>query len=93
MFLCCDYNNCIRWRPTGIPDGWMGLDIGPKSIESFRAACLKAKQILWNGPCGVFEFDAFAKGTKAVMDAVVEATSKGAVSIIGMLDSAGGCLK
>jgi phosphoglycerate kinase len=76
---------------TGIPDGWMGLDIGPKSIESFRTACLKAKQILWNGPCGVFEFEAFAKGTKAVMDAVVEATGKGAISIIGGGDTATCC--
>lgn len=78
---------------TGVPDGWMGLDIGPKSIVTFRDAVLKAKQILWNGPCGVFEFDAFANGTKAVMDAVVEATSTGAISIIGGGDTATCCKK
>lgn len=49
---------------TGIPDGWMGLDCGPKSIERYKAAIKKAKTILWNGPVGVFEFEKFAKGTK-----------------------------
>lgn len=50
---------------SGIPDGWLGLDCGPKSIELCLAAIDKAKTILWNGPAGVFEFDNFAKGTKA----------------------------
>merc|ERR1712144_52970 len=57
----------------GIPDGWMGLDCGPKSIELYKDAISKAKTILWNGPPGVFEFDAFAKGTKATLDAAVAA--------------------
>lgn len=56
----------------GIPDGWMGLDCGPKSVELFKSTIADAKTILWNGPCGVFEFDAFATGTKAVLDAAVE---------------------
>ncbi|KAG0303075.1 phosphoglycerate kinase [Dissophora globulifera] len=73
---------------TGIPDGWLGLDCGDKSNEIFKEAILSAKTILWNGPAGVFEFDAFAKGTKACLDAVVEATENGAVSIVGGGDTA-----
>lgn len=61
---------------TGIPDGWLGLDCGEKSNKIFTEVILSAKTILWNGPAGVFEFDAFANGTKAAMDAVVEATDK-----------------
>jgi phosphoglycerate kinase len=72
----------------GIPDGWMGLDCGEKSITVFREAILKAKTILWNGPVGVFEFDKFAKGTRAVLDAVVAATKLGAVTIAGGGDTA-----
>lgn len=72
----------------GIPDGWLGLDIGPKSIELFEAAIAKSKTIVWNGPPGVFEFDAFAKGTKATLDAVVAAVSGGATAIIGGGDTA-----
>ncbi|KAF9295937.1 phosphoglycerate kinase [Mortierella antarctica] len=73
---------------TGIPDGWLGLDCGPESNKIFTKVILDAKTILWNGPAGVFEYDAFAKGTKAAMDAVVEATEKGAVSIVGGGDTA-----
>lgn len=62
---------------SGIPDDWMGLDIGPKSIENFVEVIKRSKQIVWNGPAGVFEFDNFAKGTKALMDAVVEKTADG----------------
>ncbi|PVU96003.1 hypothetical protein BB561_001467 [Smittium simulii] len=72
----------------GIPHPWMGLDIGPKSIEKFATAIKQAKLIIWNGPCGVFEFDKFAVGTKGVMDAVIEATKSGATSIIGGGDTA-----
>ncbi|KAG0242825.1 phosphoglycerate kinase 1 [Mortierella sp. GBAus27b] len=72
----------------GIPEGWMGLDCGPKSNERNKEAILKAKTILWNGPAGVFEFDAFAAGTKATLDAVIEATKNGAVSIVGGGDTA-----
>lgn len=73
---------------SGIPDGLEGFDCGPKSRELFQAAVKKAKTIVWNGPVGVFEFDIFAAGTKAVADAVVEATAGGAVSIIGGGDTA-----
>ncbi|KAG9327712.1 hypothetical protein KVV02_006416 [Mortierella alpina] len=73
---------------TGIPDGWLGLDCGEKSNEIFKEVILGAKTILWNGPAGVFEYDAFAKGTKAALDAVVEATANGAVSIVGGGDTA-----
>eukprot|EP00158_Paraphelidium_tribonemae_P006264 Partr_v1_DN27754_c0_g1_i3_m67023 putative phosphoglycerate kinase len=58
----------------GIPDGWMGLDCGEKSIKLFRDTILSSKTILWNGPVGVFEFEKFDKGTRACLDAVVEAT-------------------
>ena len=71
-----------------IEDGWEGLDIGPKSRDLFVAKLDGAKTIVWNGPMGVFEMDAFAAGTKAVAVAVAEATSKGARSIIGGGDSA-----
>lgn len=73
---------------SGIPDGWMGLDIGPKSRELFKEPIARAKVIVWNGPSGVFEFENFAKGTKSIMDAVVEATGKGAITIIGGGDTA-----
>jgi phosphoglycerate kinase len=73
---------------TGIPDGWMGLDAGPKSIELYRAAIRKAKTIVWNGPSGVFEFDKFAGSTKAMAEAIAEATAAGAITIIGGGDTA-----
>lgn len=72
----------------GIPDGWMGLDVGAESIKQFKEAISRAKTILWNGPVGVFEFEKFEKGTKALMDAVVEATSHGTITIIGGGDTA-----
>jgi len=72
----------------GIPDGWMGLDCGPKSIELYKEAISKAKTILWNGPPGVFEFEAFAKGTKATLDAAVDAAQNGKIVIIGGGDTA-----
>ncbi|KAJ3742045.1 phosphoglycerate kinase [Lentinula boryana] len=72
----------------GIPDGWMGLDAGPKSQELFRQTVLEAKTILWNGPPGVFEFPAFSAGSKALLDANIEAASKGAVVIVGGGDTA-----
>jgi len=72
----------------GIPDGWMGLDAGDKSRELFRKAILESKTILWNGPAGVFEFDNFAGGSKATLDATIEAASKGATVIIGGGDTA-----
>ncbi|CAG8981868.1 hypothetical protein HYALB_00009544 [Hymenoscyphus albidus] len=72
----------------GIPDGWMGLDCGEKSIELYKTAISKAKTILWNGPPGVFEFEAFAKGTKATLDAAVDAAQNGKIVIIGGGDTA-----
>jgi phosphoglycerate kinase len=74
--------------PIGeIPDGWMGLDAGPDAIESFKKVIEKSGTILWNGPIGVFEMEAFAAGTKAVGEAVVEATKNGAFSLVGGGDS------
>jgi len=72
---------------SNIPDGWMGLDIGSKSIAAFRDVILKAKTILWNGPMGVFEMSNFQGGTKAIALAVAEATSQGAFSLVGGGDS------
>lgn len=72
----------------GIPDGWMGLDAGEKSRALFRETVLEAKTILWNGPPGVFEFPAFAEGSKALLDANIEAAKKGAVVIVGGGDTA-----
>ena len=71
-----------------IPDGWMGLDIGTEAIAAFREVLLASKTILWNGPMGVFEMKAFENGTKAVAEAVSEATTNGAFSLIGGGDSA-----
>lgn len=69
---------------SGIPDGWMGLDIGPKTIQIFTKDVIpKCQTIVWNGPPGVFEYESFSTGTKAVMDAVVEVTKSGATTIIG----------
>ncbi|KAF9792315.1 phosphoglycerate kinase [Thelephora terrestris] len=72
----------------GIPDGWLGLDAGEKSRGLFRDTVLEAKTILWNGPPGVFEFPAFARGSKALLDANIEAAEKGAVVIVGGGDTA-----
>ncbi len=71
----------------GIPDGWMGMDIGTETREIFRKAILESKTILWNGPAGVFEFDNFGEGTKAIAEAVAEATKNGAYSLVGGGDS------
>ena len=70
-----------------IPDGWEGLDIGPDTILQFRDVILPAKTILWNGPAGVFEFDNFARGSRAIADAIAEATDNGAFSLVGGGDS------
>jgi phosphoglycerate kinase len=70
-----------------IPDGWMGLDIGPKAIGIFSEVIRKSKTILWNGPMGVFEMEKFQAGTKAIALAVAEATDNGAFSLVGGGDS------
>lgn len=70
-----------------IPDGWQGLDAGPKSLENFRKVILASKTILWNGPLGVFEMENFAKGTIELGNDIAEATTKGAFSLVGGGDS------
>ena len=70
-----------------VPDGWQALDSGPKTSEEYVKALRGAKTVIWNGPMGVFEFDAFAKGTEAVAHAAAQATKEGAVSIVGGGDS------
>ena len=73
---------------SGISDGWLGLDVGPKSTALFLDAIQRAKTIIWNGPAGVFEFPAFEKATKAMADAIVAVTQTGATTIIGGGDTA-----
>lgn len=70
-----------------IPNGWLGLDIGPKSVEAFKEALAECKGIIWNGPMGVFEMEAFAKGTEAIARTLAELTENGATTIIGGGDS------
>lgn len=70
-----------------IPEGWEGMDIGPKTMEKFATVIRNSKTILWNGPTGVFEFDNFANGSRAVAEAIVEATANGAYSLVGGGDS------
>lgn len=74
-------------NPMDIPDGWEGLDIGPGTREKFAKVIENSKTILWNGPVGVFEMPKFAEGTKAIAEAIVKATEKGAFSLIGGGDS------
>ena len=80
------YNDAIK-------DNWMGLDIGPESINTFADVIAGSKTILWNGPMGVFEMESFEAGTKAVAEAVVKATKNGAFSLIGGGDSAAAVAK
>jgi len=80
-------------KEDGIPDGFMGLDCGPKSVEMNAAAVATSKTILWNGPMGVFEMSKFEVGTKKLMDAVVQATGAGVITVIGGGDTATACKK
>ncbi len=73
---------------SGIPDGWEGFDCGPETRELFAKVIAFAKTIVWNGPCGVFEFDIFAEGTKSMAHAVAAATAAGAITIVGGGDTA-----
>ena len=73
--------------PMNIPEGWEGMDIGPKTRELFANVIKGSKTILWNGPCGVFEFDTFAQGSKSIAEAIAAATKDGAFSLIGGGDS------
>ena len=72
---------------NAIPDGWEGLDAGPETRKAFAEVIKTAKTILWNGPAGVFEFDNFTAGSRAIADAIVEATANGAFSLVGGGDS------
>ncbi len=84
--FAADANTEIR-PSDAIPDGWMGLDIGPKACGIFNEIIGKSKTILWNGPMGVFEMDKFQAGTKAVAESVVASTANGAFSLVGGGDS------
>ncbi|MEU3473957.1 phosphoglycerate kinase [Rhodococcus sp. 05-340-1] len=75
-------------KASEIPDGWMGLDIGPDSVSRFSVVLSNAKTVFWNGPAGVFEFDKFSAGTKGIAEAIIGATEKGAFSVVGGGDSA-----
>jgi phosphoglycerate kinase len=79
--------NCSSAISTEIPAGWMGLDIGQMAIDQFKKIVGEAKTILWNGPMGVFEMEKFQHGTKAIADAVADATANGAYSLVGGGDS------
>ena len=92
-FVCADAfdndaNINLATVDQGIEKPWLGLDVGPESVKLYTQTINKAKTIIWNGPCGVFEFDNFAKATRSVMDVVINATENGAVSIIGGGDTA-----
>jgi len=84
-----NFDNGAQIKTVGndIPDGWMALDVGPKTAAAYSAEIMKAKTIVWNGPMGCFEMPNFAKATLAVCKAVAEATGKGATSVIGGGDS------
>ena len=73
---------------TGIPSGWLGLDVGPKSRQLFNEVIARAKTIIWNGPPGVFEFDRFAEGTRGMAESIASATAAGAISVVGGGDTA-----
>ncbi|WP_417291534.1 phosphoglycerate kinase [Corallibacter sp.] len=72
---------------NAIPDGWQGLDAGPKSLENFKDVVMQCKTILWNGPLGVFEMESYAKGTIALGNAIADSTKNGAFSLVGGGDS------
>ncbi|MDE6577313.1 MAG: phosphoglycerate kinase [Muribaculaceae bacterium] len=79
--------NTMVCPSNDIPDGWEGLDAGPETRKAFAEAIVPSKTILWNGPAGVFEFDNFTAGSRAIADAIVEATDNGAFSLVGGGDS------
>ncbi|MDR2674761.1 MAG: phosphoglycerate kinase, partial [Opitutaceae bacterium] len=85
--FAADANTAIVTKEEGIPDGWLGLDVGPKSIELFRAAIQRAQTIIWNGPAGVFEFDKFAAATKAMADDIAAATKVTSADIAEVIRS------
>ena len=77
----------VKIAAVDIPDKLMGMDVGPKTLAKYKQVLAKAKTIVWNGPVGVFEFDAFANGTELVANLVAEATSKGVITVVGGGDS------
>ena len=80
-------NNVVEL--DGIPEGWMSLDIGPKSVEAFAEVLASSKTVFWNGPMGVFEMEAFAQGTSGVAQAIIDATANnGSFTVVGGGDSA-----
>ena len=89
--LCADKfaedANTVLTKDQNVPEGWIGMDIGEKTIDLFKKVILESKTILWNGPVGVFEMDKFAVGTKAVAETIAESTKKGAYSLVGGGDS------
>ena len=89
--LCADqFSNEAKTKvcsSDAIPDGWMGLDIGPRSIEQYVKVILQAKTIIWNGPMGVFEMSSFQAGSKAVTEALAEVSNAGAYTLVGGGDS------
>mmetsp|Transcript_6909 Transcript_6909/g.10263 ORF Transcript_6909/g.10263 Transcript_6909/m.10263 type:complete len:436 (+) Transcript_6909:42-1349(+) len=96
LFLASDVVVADKFAPDAqnkvvsidaIPDGWMGLDIGPNTIADIQAGLADCKTVIWNGPMGVFEFDAFAKGTNAIATTLASLTGKGCITIIGGGDS------
>mmetsp|Transcript_5632 Transcript_5632/g.11020 ORF Transcript_5632/g.11020 Transcript_5632/m.11020 type:complete len:420 (+) Transcript_5632:75-1334(+) len=86
--FCNDQEIKMVTQEEGIPEGWEGMDCGPKSMELFKETVLASSTVIWNGPAGVFEFDNFSKGTKALLEAVAETTAAGNIGIIGGGDSA-----
>jgi phosphoglycerate kinase len=85
-----DFSNTANTKVVdvnAIPEGWQGLDAGPKTLQNFKEIILKSKTILWNGPVGVFEMESFAQGTIAIGNFIDEATQKGAFSLVGGGDS------
>ncbi len=86
--FAADANTRVVTAREGIPVGWQGLDCGPESVRRFGEVISRANTIVWNGPMGRFEWDRFAAGTRAVMDAVVAATRRGATTVIGGGDTA-----
>lgn len=83
-----DCNTKVFTKEEGIPDGWMGLDAGPKTIESYKEAIANANTIIWNGPAGVYEWEKFQTGTRSILDAVAAAKERGALAVIGGGDCA-----
>ncbi len=89
--LCADKfsndANTAIYPSNDIPEGWMGLDAGPKAVKVFSDYILECKTILWNGPLGVFEMSTFAGGSEAIATAIAQSTKNGAYSLIGGGDS------